>query len=142
MNGRNLMANQYVYTLLNGTLEIFSYFIPAPLLAFYGRKTSCLALFSLTGILLVSIVFLPKGIIFGKNTLMQSTINIVPSFVQIILIFYRSQCHNITASPVRSIFFLSWFCNFCVVHVRTISNICKKHFDWSFSYNVPRRNIH
>lgn len=60
MNGENFTIDRYLYVVLNGVLEIISYILPIPVLAVCGRKTSSVLLFGITGVSLISIMFLPK----------------------------------------------------------------------------------
>uniref|UniRef100_A0A1S4N1W3 Major facilitator superfamily (MFS) profile domain-containing protein n=1 Tax=Pediculus humanus subsp. corporis TaxID=121224 RepID=A0A1S4N1W3_PEDHC len=60
LNVDNFLTNRYVYGFVTGLVEIPSYVLPLPLLKFFGRRQTSIALFYLGGFALLTILIIPR----------------------------------------------------------------------------------
>lgn len=62
LNGTNFTVNEYLYVGLNGVCEIPGYTIlPLVILTYYGRRSAGIALFTVSGVAVLAIMFIPQG---------------------------------------------------------------------------------
>ncbi|CAH1391250.1 unnamed protein product [Nezara viridula] len=62
LNGANFTVNEYLYVGLNGICEVPGYTIlPLVVLTYYGRRSAGIALFTVSGIAVLIIMFVPQG---------------------------------------------------------------------------------
>uniref|UniRef100_A0A6M2DXK0 Putative synaptic vesicle transporter svop n=1 Tax=Xenopsylla cheopis TaxID=163159 RepID=A0A6M2DXK0_XENCH len=60
LNVDNFAADRYIYVALTGALEIPSYFVPLPMLKFFGRRIINFILFMVASLCLLSILAIPQ----------------------------------------------------------------------------------
>ncbi|XP_015172993.1 PREDICTED: organic cation transporter protein-like [Polistes dominula] len=90
LNVDNFSANRYLYILVMGITEVPAYLIPTPILIYVGRKQACAVMYSLTALLLLSILAIP-----AKETLaiiiVALTARFILSAAYSIMILYTSE---------------------------------------------------
>ncbi|XP_014606015.1 PREDICTED: organic cation transporter protein-like [Polistes canadensis] len=90
LNVDNFSANRYLYILVMGITEVPAYLIPTPILIFAGRKQACSVMYSLTALLLLSILAIS-----AKETLaiiiVALTARFILSAAYSIMILYTSE---------------------------------------------------
>lgn len=90
LNVDNFSANRYLYILVMGITEVPAYLIPTPILMFAGRKQACAVMYSLTALLLLSILAIS-----AKETLtiiiVALTARFILSAAYSIVILYTSE---------------------------------------------------
>ncbi|KAI4498563.1 hypothetical protein M0802_006269 [Mischocyttarus mexicanus] len=90
LNVDNFSANRYIYILVMGITEIPAYFIPTPILMYAGRRQACAVMYSLTAILLISILAIPANETLAI-IIVALTARFVLSAVYSIMILYTSE---------------------------------------------------